>query len=600
MQKVSELTSATIGNYLSNKATWDGIIYNVKSYGAKGDGITNDYSALYNLINTTINGAKATILFPVGTYKISTILTIPSNICLWFVNGAMLSPDSGVTVTINGLVEAGLYQIFSGVGTVAGTPKVDYLYPQWWGAKADGVTDDTTAIQRAVDLANAAGGGEVHLPAGQYVIGSGVAVPDKVYITGDGPELTKILAGANSISLFTFTRAVLTDSFSGISGITLNVNAKTLVKGITTTLASQLKFNNVRFTGDFANTFLCDRGRGIYISNIITDDGPALFTDTTGTDRLFELQIREWSVMGFATSTIQLQLRRVVNATITDFMSRDLQGTSDAIALDDACEGIYIDQAVIVHPRYGITILTNATKAPFFVNIANTIIDQPSAGAIITEGDQVFIDNCSFVGGAQRNNTDHITTIRTSATRTRISNCSFWDNKNNGINVQAGATKFEIIGNKIGNQQGTAINVAVGASDNYSIISNNVNDGNTATISDSGTGTNKQIFGNVPSGTYDFMSLGGGAALKRHLTTTASLNFGPVGANTSFDIDVTITGADIGDTVAIGVDPTSILAGICYTAWVQSANTVRVRCTNATTASVDPAVGTFRVTILKY
>src|SRR5690606_29264664 len=39
-----------------------------------------------------------------------------------------------------------------------------------FGAVGDGVTDDSTAIQDALDAANAAGGGEVYIPDGVYAI----------------------------------------------------------------------------------------------------------------------------------------------------------------------------------------------------------------------------------------------------------------------------------------------------------------------------------------------------------------------------------------------------------------------------------------------
>ena len=41
-----------------------------------------------------------------------------------------------------------------------------------FGAKGDGETKDTAAIQRAIDAASAAGGGEVLLPKGIYLCGS--------------------------------------------------------------------------------------------------------------------------------------------------------------------------------------------------------------------------------------------------------------------------------------------------------------------------------------------------------------------------------------------------------------------------------------------
>ncbi|GAG57463.1 unnamed protein product [marine sediment metagenome] len=88
--------------------------YNALSY-LTGDGIVDDYSALYDLINTTIDGDDATIYFQVGTYKLGTSLSIPSNVNIKMEIGAMFSIDTGKELSINGGIEAGYYQIFDGV-----------------------------------------------------------------------------------------------------------------------------------------------------------------------------------------------------------------------------------------------------------------------------------------------------------------------------------------------------------------------------------------------------------------------------------------------------------------------------------------------------
>lgn len=66
-------------------------------------------------------------------------------------------------------------------------------------AKGDGLANDRTALQEAIDKAYAAGGGVVYLPAGTYKLdfqeGSGLVMRSKVVLKGDGPEKTVIQYG---------------------------------------------------------------------------------------------------------------------------------------------------------------------------------------------------------------------------------------------------------------------------------------------------------------------------------------------------------------------------------------------------------------------
>lgn len=94
-----------------------------------------------------------------------------SNETIRVLPGGMLSPSGGITLTIGGPFEAGIERTFSGAGTVVfGAGFVDLvnreIYPQWWGATGDGVTDDSTAMQAA---ATAATGRVLRIPTGTYV-----------------------------------------------------------------------------------------------------------------------------------------------------------------------------------------------------------------------------------------------------------------------------------------------------------------------------------------------------------------------------------------------------------------------------------------------
>lgn len=84
------------------------------------------------------------------------------------------------------------------------------------------------------------------------------------------------------------------------------------------------------------------------------------------------------------------------------------------------------------------------------------------------------------------------------------------------------------------------------------------------------------------------------------LTNTASLNFPDTVAQTSEDLTIPVTGAAVGDVVLLGVPAASVTANCCYTAFVNAADNVTVRFNNYSAGNINPAAGTFRVTVLKY
>jgi hypothetical protein len=123
------------------------------------------------------------------TYTVDTSLTVPSNVTLVFSQGSILSINSGVTLTISGGIEAPLLQIFGGYGVVRlSSNRMGQIYPQWFGAKGDGTTDDTNAFQKSI---NFSAGHTLFVSSGTYVI----TAPLRHTTAGNQPALRLLGAG---------------------------------------------------------------------------------------------------------------------------------------------------------------------------------------------------------------------------------------------------------------------------------------------------------------------------------------------------------------------------------------------------------------------
>jgi len=97
------------------------------------------------------------IYLEAGTWVISTAITATSNIYFEFSPGAVLQPAAGITFTIYSpehIIASPRQQIVditnNSTDPIAWTQK-GTVYPEWWGAKGDGSTDDTDEIQCMFD-----------------------------------------------------------------------------------------------------------------------------------------------------------------------------------------------------------------------------------------------------------------------------------------------------------------------------------------------------------------------------------------------------------------------------------------------------------------
>ncbi len=140
----------------------------VLSWGAVADGETDNTEAFKSAIAESTGG----ILIPAGNYYIASDVKFTKPVVME--PGAVLIPASKVTLTFAKYLDAGLYRIFGEDGDVILNGN-STSYPEWFGAIANGVTNSTDAIQRAIDCFPT-GGGRVEFMPGKYKVTNTITV----------------------------------------------------------------------------------------------------------------------------------------------------------------------------------------------------------------------------------------------------------------------------------------------------------------------------------------------------------------------------------------------------------------------------------------
>lgn len=133
---------------------------------------------------------------------------------------------------------------------LASDPRLALVFNvSYFGAVGDGITNDATAIQAAIASASLAGGGIVFFPPGTYLIGTRIALKDRVSLKGSGARVSiiKPTVGVSTAVFLGTSGDSVTDAFYEDFGVTGDYLSSGLtLKGFQITGGRRLLFNRLR------------------------------------------------------------------------------------------------------------------------------------------------------------------------------------------------------------------------------------------------------------------------------------------------------------------------------------------------------------------
>lgn len=270
-------------------------------------------------------------------------------------------------------------------GSVEGHDKdhgrVIHIWENVWfhGAKADGVSDDQPAIQRAINAASAAGGGIVYCPEGTYLLGTGssngsrLQMASNVWILGAGRGVTKfkVAAGVTNTSQGVF--AGLNVINVGFADFDIDLNKA-----------------NVADLGTLTNQF------GIYI---VSTSGPTTGTvvQRVGISNGSETGLQIVSNVTTATKTVSTTAgSRTITATSGTFSASDVGKRVDVAGVNQvgALSGVNETLTAFIMHYTDSTHVVISRKVPFSKSGKTaTIYTWYDATAVVTD---VEVSGCSY------------------------------------------------------------------------------------------------------------------------------------------------------------------------------------------------------------
>lgn len=526
-------------------------VVSVNDFGAIGDGATD--------ARTSFAAADAVGPFsiPAGTYRIASNITLTNS--LYFQQGAKLSIDTGVTVTINGYCIASPFQqIFSGSGTVVfGTGSVSCVFPDWWGSGSG-----------AVLLARAAVTGK-YIPV-RLLPGKTYQFATKMSITDHGAQII----GYNS-----------TNDGEGLSP-----------------LGSTLEYTGA--SGTAIEIGIAPGTNGNFIRKVAIEGFILKVTENT------DIALRGWHLAGRST---------IKNVTVIGNSDKD--GSDNCGIQLDGCIDTVIENILVIgkgsaastnYLQYGLRILNGyAGSVTTTLRIYNPYITQCNWAAVVEPDSNVAFYSPIF-------ESCYDTGLLSQSARVWLFDPWFEDNSNgtggsrgaircqganNVLSLYGGTMNMGVLSTFINAEADNIINLFGGtrfASSHATpvLVSTSGSNPTVSVLGENQYAANMVLWESAFAANAKLLAwkagkllIGGDTSstsgISRTLSATSTPALGTINAGTVATFNITVTGADTGANQEAYASPDGDPgAGLIWSARVSGTNTVQVRVANPTSGNI--------------
>lgn len=368
------------------------------------------------------------------------------------------------------------------------------------------LVDVTAAIQTAVSAVGAAGGGDLHFPAGLYRISGEITVTNEaVRLVGASRYNTLIYQTSLGSKIFNVTGAFCSISKLSFiySGTPLVNSAAVFVQAgyfTMTDFVIRSAYIGVYFESDLcvagkledfeildyeASAVVCDNAGDIFLSKFIMNAG----NTTRGSLGGIRLSNQNEAIVVQQGDILLGQYSLTTEATTYSAGLRPAYCKFTDVYFDSSAYGTLLNN----------TVETEFTSCWFSAGRSGAGF----AGLTLLTTDSVTFSHCNFI-----NCGSHGANVTSNAKRTVFSHCKFESNSvttgpgiSHGCAFASNTTDFMVVNciahnGLLSGQQGYGVFVNTGSSDRYIIADNLVTGNLTGGYADGGTGTNKRIENN--------------------------------------------------------------------------------------------------------